>query len=267
MKTIDLTQPGGLPLTQNVLDQMQTAYKDMFTAVISMGADVANINTTPILLSGMKRTLSVGGTISAGYFWYNGEIIKFTEGTVPVPTGGQELQIIISTSSSPLGLAFENGTTPNIIKETSATLTAAAVATNNDTRFKYADLVPFHKFFGQNKGNVNWTAASNASIGYYRKYLSNSIDISLTLNSPTDLTTTHEWRVEGTLPTGLFPPNAYWFTAIVQIIDSPTQYPGGTELITHIGGYVDNSGQIWMHWRRPLTGSYRIGATFTMPLN
>jgi hypothetical protein len=262
MTTLDLTKPGGLPLTQDVLAQLQSAYKDIFTAVIGMGADPNNINSTPIQLSGM---VSDGVNITDGYFFYNSEVIKFTGGSIPTPTGGQELQVAITTTGTPLGALYHNGSNPSVVNTTSGTLVAATVASNNTTRFKYADLMPYHKFFGLNNGNTNWTASSNSSVGYYQKYLTNSIDVLLTLFSPTDLTSPLEWRIVATFP--VRPSNAYWFTAIVQIVDSPTEYPGGTEFITTVAGYFDNSGQMWIRWRKPVTGTYRIGATFTVPLN
>lgn len=69
-KRIDLTQVGGFPFTQEILDFMQVSYREAFKGIASLCG-----NKT--ILSGVVVT---GGAVSSGWISYNGELIPFIGG-------------------------------------------------------------------------------------------------------------------------------------------------------------------------------------------
>ena len=66
-KKIDFTNLGGLPADQELFDFMQQSYREGLGAVAKMFGD-------KVILHGIVKT---GSNVSAGWFSYNGELIRF----------------------------------------------------------------------------------------------------------------------------------------------------------------------------------------------
>lgn len=125
MKTIDFSQLGGFGLAQDDLAWMQDGYKD---ALAALGKKAGRGN--PVILSGMVSTAGGGGStdVSDGWFYYNGEIIQFNASTYAALTGANVALITIATTTSSVG--FYDGSTPAVVINKTATVSAAASVTD-----------------------------------------------------------------------------------------------------------------------------------------
>lgn len=120
-KEIDFTKPGGFPFTQDTLNYMQEATGEALKALISVGGST----TGPMLLNGIVGSSAPSGgdtayTFTSGWFIYNAKLVKFTGGTVTV-SSGQYPSVTIANGATPL--TFNDGSTPNVLLSTTATLT------------------------------------------------------------------------------------------------------------------------------------------------
>jgi hypothetical protein len=124
-KYMDFTQLGGHPLTQNRLDWLQKGWKEM---AIALAKKVAG--GRPVILTGMVSSSGIGGAtnVSDGFFYYNGDIVRFVAGSYAALTGGNVALLTIATN--PVSLTYYDTSTPNVIFETTATVSAAATATD-----------------------------------------------------------------------------------------------------------------------------------------
>ena len=152
-KTIDFTQDGGFPLTQDELDYLQMAYNELI-AVLG-GLPVSG--SAPVILKGMAVS-GGGNTVANGWFVYGGELIKFTGSTV-TPGGGEVAIVVIATSATPL--TFDDGSTPNVIIEKTASLTHSATVTNS-THFPVSALVPYAVALGLVGRDSGWSSTAVA---------------------------------------------------------------------------------------------------------
>lgn len=114
-KRIDYTQLGGFPLTQDVLDFMQSSYREALKGI-------AVLCGNKTILSGVEVT---GPTVSNGWISYNGELIPFVGGTLA--TG-----VVIEETSQTL--LFEDGVNRPVL------YTKVAYCGSPQT-FPFADLV------------------------------------------------------------------------------------------------------------------------------
>ena len=115
MKTIDFSKNGGLPLSQDRLAYMQTAYTEAVQALAKLAGDKT-------ITSGCIVT---GSNISDGWIVYNGELIRFVGGNLAA-------NVAISTTGT--GLVFKNGINNTVLNEKTAS--CALIGT-----FPYSDLV------------------------------------------------------------------------------------------------------------------------------
>lgn len=112
--TYDFSQLGGLPLTQQVLADMQGAYSDGFAALAALAGDKT-------IVAGMQV---IAGQVTPGWFTYSGALVKFV--------GGASLPRVI-ISEAVTALLFEDGQQKPVKKVTTAT-------TGNTGGFAWADL-------------------------------------------------------------------------------------------------------------------------------
>lgn len=89
-KRIDLTQVGGFPFTQEILDFMQTSYREAFKGIAALCG-----NKT--ILTGVVVS---GGSVSSGWISYNGELIPFIGGAAGT-------DVVVEETSTELN--FEDG--------------------------------------------------------------------------------------------------------------------------------------------------------------
>ncbi len=125
MKAIDFTHLGGFPFTQNTLDWLQSSYRE---SLIAIAKKIGRGN--PIILSGMVSSMGTAGAtnVSDGFFYYNGDIVKFNASSYAALTGANVALITISTTTTTL--TYNDSSTFGAIQETSGAVSAAASVTD-----------------------------------------------------------------------------------------------------------------------------------------
>jgi hypothetical protein len=101
-KRINLTNLGGFPLTQDVIDFMQQSYRASISALAKMCGD-------KVIITGVDVA---GNNVSDGWIVFNGELMPFVGGSLG-------LTIIISETAETL--VFEDASTPNVLFTKTAT--------------------------------------------------------------------------------------------------------------------------------------------------
>ena len=182
MKKIDFSHPGGFPFTQDQLNYLQDAYTECINALTNLGVS----GSTPVIINGMELSVPGSGLIAItdGWFFYNGELVKFTGDTLPVGTGGTVAVVEITPSTS--NLIYNDGSSFPAILEKTATFIAATSVTDA-THFPYSAMKPFQLVFGHNGRESSWNSLvvnTDPSVGgvtgtiYYKKnFLTNTLQI------------------------------------------------------------------------------------------
>ena len=134
MRKIDFSQIGGYPLAQDDLGYLQGAYTECLKAM----ASICNSGGAPVIITGMAVS-GGGNTVSDGWLYYNGELVKFAGGTV-APAGGEVAMVNIVTNTT--SLAFTNGLSHDVLIEITAVLISSAPVTDA-THFPVSALVPW----------------------------------------------------------------------------------------------------------------------------
>lgn len=99
MKTIDFTKLGGLPLTQNILSDMQEAYTNIANSLVK--------TPEPVIISGLKSSTS--GTVTSyteGFVAYQGEVIQVPAGSHHISSVNSAQIKIVSLTTT---LIYDNG--------------------------------------------------------------------------------------------------------------------------------------------------------------
>lgn len=278
MKTIDFTKPGGFPLTQDQLNYLQSAYTEAINAVAAMGGS----DTVPVIVSGMVVANPSPGdySITDGWFYFNGEMIRCVASSVSGASGGSEAYVSIVETSSPL--VFFDGSTPNVINEKAASLLVLPSGTIADaTRFPLADLTRFGKQFGIANRDAVWKTLSvstsvpdggvSGTVYYKKDYTANTLHIRGVLTaanaqnfaaSPGSL-----YYLMGSLPAEYVPVNTAYFVA-TQYSASLFKDDLGISWVKQINCGVNSVGQLFINWIRPEigVGSYAINLSTTICL-
>lgn len=278
MKGIDFTKPGGFPLTEDQLDYLQTAWTEVFGAFALAGGD----GSKPFAISGcvITKVKAIGVslydyTVTDGWAYYNGEIIRVVGGTFPgVTTTIHELYFVRSTANS--ALTFNDGSTPTVVLDDvlTADVTVATGTADDATQFFSGNMVPFGVMFGQNNREAAWktlavaTGAGNGTVTgniYYKKdFTANTLLIrgSLSCASPADFADFNPgaFALMTTLPVGYRPPTAtQWFTAYYFSANSIQNVTDDTYLDRFTCG-LNTAGNLMIKWIKPdaLIGGYGI---------
>jgi len=274
MKAIDFTHPGGFPLTQDQLDYLQQAYTECINTFATMGG------SGPIIITGMGVSVSGGTTtIADGWFFYNGELVKFNTGSYTTIPGGDVVLVNITPLAT--SLTYNDGSSFGAILDKSATVLLGPTATTA-TQFPFSSLQPFQLVFGQNGREAVWNSlvvstppASGGVTGtiFYKKdFLANTLQIRAFLTSanaqnfaasPAAL-----FYLMGTLPAGYIPANNAFFTGHY-FISSMIMDDLGTSWIKQLTCVINISGQVSVNWIRPdiSIGGYAIDFNTTIPLD
>ncbi len=158
MKAIDFSHDGGYPLTQDDLDYLQQAYTE---CISSMTAVVDS--TTAIILAGMGSTFGLGvTTIAAGYFLYNGKIVRFTGGTYGALSVGTVVLVVITPNAT--DLTYDDSSIYPAILESTAGLTTGAAVTDA-THFPLNNMISYATAFALASNSSVWPAPIRASAG------------------------------------------------------------------------------------------------------
>lgn len=279
MKAIDFTQPGGFPLTQDQLDYLQQAYTECIIALGEMGDN----GNGPFVVSGMTITNPSPGTynVTDGWFMYGQELVHMPAGSVSGVTGGFDLYVQIAASAMPL--TFNNGSTPNVILEKSASLAALATGTPDDaTHFLVAHMKPFGTGLGINNREQTWSSlavstapASGGVTGtiYYKKdFIANTVQIRglLVANNAQNFAASPGalYSLMGSLPAGYIPNNTAYFSAYY-FGSGLIKDDVGVAWIKHINCGVNTGGQFFANWLKPdiAIAGYSIDFNTTIPLD
>ena len=274
MKAIDFTHAGGFPLTQDELDYLQQAYTECINALALMGG------SGPTLISGMETTVSGGTTtVAVGWFFYNGEMIKFISGSYSVVPPGDVILVNITPSSG--SLIYNDGSSYGAILNKTATLLAGPTATTS-TQFPLSALQPYQVVFGQNGRDTAWSSLAvstpvlsggvTGTVYYKKDVLANTLQIRglLTANYAQNFAASPAvlFYNMGSLPAGYIPANTAYFTAqyfVAGLIKDDL----GIGWIKQVNCGVNTLGQISINWIRPdvLIGGYGIEFNTIIPLD
>lgn len=279
MKKIDFSQPGGFPLTQDQLNYLQQSYTECAHALARMGGDIAG----PFIISGISVTNPSLGEyiITDGWLYYNGEIVHCLAGSITGASGGSAPYIVISPFSS--SLTFNDGSTPPVIADATATIVSMPTGTPTDTtHFPLPQLQPFGMGFGQANRETGWqsmpvsTLAADGgvtgTIFYKKNFITNTLHIRGTLTaanaqnfaaSPGTL-----FYLTGTLPAGYAPANTAYFWA-QYFLAAGIKDDLGVSWIRNINSAVNIAGQIFLNWVRPdiAIPSYGVNFNAIVPLD
>ena len=272
MKTIDFTKPGGFPLTQDQLNYLQSAYIEAINALAAMGGG----GTSPVVINGMVVSNPSTGdySVTDGWFFYNGEMIRCEASSVSGATGGSDVYVSIAAASSPL--IYFDGSTPNVINERTASLLVLPTGTLADaTRFPLADLTVFGKGFGAANREAAWKTLSvstsvpdggvSGTVYYKKDHVANALHVRGVLTaanaqnfaaSPGAL-----YYLMGTLPAAYTPVNTGYFVA--QYFGSGLiKDDAGVGWIKQVNCGLTNSGTLFTNWMKPELSVVAYGIIF-----
>ena len=271
MKTIDFNQPGGFPFTQNTLGYLQESYMDG----INVLAGVAHNETAyvPAIIKGMVQTDAGGGVtnVSAGWFYWNNELVRFPAQSYPTPVGGNAIYVVVTPVGTPL--TFNDGSTPDVLFDKTGVLTELASSTPaSSTTLLLSRLVPFHEALGvrartaESSLSVATLTADGEVTGtiYYRKdTMSKNVLIRAVLTASAAQNfapaPNYAFKLMATLPVG--------FRPIVGSVYLTAHYIG-TPLIGDDAGVswletfplqIETSGDISVRWKKPASGVTTYG--------
>ncbi len=258
MKAIDFSHSGGFPLTQDELDYLQQAYTECINALAAMGSD----GSTPMIISGMTVSTPTPGStaVTDGWFFYNGEMIRFT-GAIVAPTGTDVPLVHITPSSS--SLTYYDGSSFNAVLNKTATLVAGASVTDA-TNFPIGDAVLFQLIFGLNGRESAWNSLSIttatglgnvAGVLYYKKnWLNNTLHLraSLTANAAQNFNASPGavLYLMTSLPSEYIPATNAYFTTYYY---GPNLFKDdlGVAWVKQLTSVLNNTGQIYINFIKP----------------
>ena len=283
MKRLDLTKTGGYPFTQDDLDYMQTGYREAFIGM----AKAADDGSTPFSFSGCVVTGTTTLSITAGWFYYNGDLHRMPAQSV-TPPGGQSVYVQILTNSTPL--TFDDGSAPNVVIETVGKLMGQTTGTANDsTHFLLTDMVTYQQQLGvMGRESAYSTLAVSTStldggvIGdllYKKNRLTNQLYIRttippLTVGYPDNLPSSLTWVSKdlGTLPVGYRPSGVVWFVAATVVVDGGFNRLADDTSVGYIDQTnfsIDSYGVISAQMKKPAAGctGYYFEFNVVIPLD
>jgi len=261
MKSIDFTQPGGFPLTQDQLGYLQQAYTESSKALAAMGGD----STIPFIISGIEVTNPSTGSFTAtdGWLLYNNDMVRFAGISVSGASGGFAPYVTIAPSALPL--VYNDGSTPNVVIDMVATLQVLPVGTPTDAaHFPLNSLRKFGVGFGAANRESSWQSlivstlvAEGGVTGtiYYKKdFTANTLHIRGSLSSANAQNfaalPASAFYLMGTLPAGYHPAHNTYFTAQYFIASSILD-DAGVSWIKQVNCALNTSGQIYSNWIKP----------------
>jgi hypothetical protein len=252
MKTIDFTQPGGFPLSQERLGYMQTSYKEALGILAKIGA----VGTAPIKLWGMLLTpsgytggtTSTGASISDGAFFYNNELYLFTGGSYS--SIAHDLVVVINSATTPL--VYNDSVSRSVIKDNTATFADIPTVTDA-THFPISTMKTFAEGVFNNSVDTSFVTIGPSSISstsggvidgfvYYRKMpILDALHVLFQFSalSPTTLSTGSTRYHVFTLPTGYIPYSERFIP--VCCYSEPGMNDAGTADLRFGQFYIDSS--------------------------
>lgn len=269
-KTIDFTNPGGFPLTQDRLGDLQDAYGDAIGAML----DAVGHSGVGLALKGMEispDTPSAGTvTVTDGIFWYNGQLVKFTGGTA-TPTGGDV--VLVTITETVTQLTYNDTVDRDAITTYTANLTTGATVTDAEN-FPLLDL----ERWGNDDEWKSLVVSTSAPLGgvtgtiYYKKNnLTNTLQLrgGLTAANPGNFgdNTTNTFALMQTLPTGYRPSYEAFFKAFHNTGFGIPVEDAGNYYILDIPCKVNSLGEVFFRWLKSGVSAYAVNFNAILPLN
>jgi hypothetical protein len=230
-----------------------------------------------VRLYGMASTDAGGGNtdVSAGWFYYNSQLVRFPAQTYAAPAGGNAIYVVVTATATPL--TFNDASTPNVIKDVTGVLTELVNTTATDaTHFLLSALAPWGR-----EGAFTTIAVATAPIDgsvsgdilYKKNLLNNTLHIkgTLTASAPGNFgaaPNTAVFKLMGTLPAGYRPSSDSFFTAqqpnFARVLDDTGNY-----FIDQINGLIQTNGNIQLLWLKPTgtVGAYVVSFNLVVPLD
>jgi len=283
MKSIDFTQPGGFPLTQDQLGYLQTAYTECLNALAAVGG------SGPFAINGcvVTKTLVSGTTfnysVTAGWVYYNSSMIRVPAISLSgIDESVNAAYMLITPTAT--SLSFYNGSSPNVILDSSISLIAQPIGTHDDsTHFLLSELTSFGVSLGNNNRESTWNTmivntppadgGVTGNIYYKKNFLTNTLQLRgfLSANNAQNFAASPAslYALMGTLPSGYWPVNpSVFFMAnkffATQILDDIS-----VDYIRNVECGLNVAGQLLIRWIRPsisITG-YSIEFNTIIPLD
>lgn len=276
MKKIQLSSTGGYPLTQDTLEYMQASTEEMDIAML--GSVVSG--NTPVILKGMVRT-DVGAdvTITDGYYYYAGRIIRF-DGSTATMTGANIPRIAESQIVSG-DLGYYDGVVRDSYTESVAIVTEGGdeVPDGMAAFFSYKYMKTYAQVLGE-VARGPWTTVTVTAAGgtvdidgtvkYKLDKLNNSvmIDISLvtTVASAVPASPGYLSVTVATVPVGMRPSVARDFLVPVRSGLSRIYDDAGGELVC-LKGQLQTDGDIVLLFIKSATDIYTVSGVLDVRLD
>ena len=267
MKAIDFTHTGGFPLTQDELDYLQQAYTECINAIAVMGG------AGPTLITGMSQSFSLGvTTVAGGWFFYNGEMIKYLPSTYSALGFGDVVLVNITPTAA--NLTYNDGSTYGAVLNKTAVVSVGPSVTSA-TQFPLSLLQPFQVAFGQNGRETTWnsTAVSTpapsggvtGTIFYKKDMMANTLQIRgfLTASNAQNFAASPSatYSLMCTLPVGYRPNNNTFFTSIY-FISGMIEDDLGVAWIKQVNSAVNTTGDVYINWIKPHVSVLGYGLEF-----
>jgi hypothetical protein len=259
MKQIKYSFNGGLPLSQNVLDYMQTGIKDALAALGGLG-----YNGDPVIISGCNN--AGAGVYNPGWIFNGTEIVYFVGGD-SVALGTTMIKLIEHTST----VVFENGATQGIYSEKKYEF-------DNTGTIDITDLLLFHLALGdKNQGIIPDGVAIMSTVGgtgtlagqlQFKKHIyARTMQISgaTAITAPSAIASPPVYQNVGNLSAAFRPATEVHFKANVEGYILET---GGTLRFNDINGRITITGDVAFQFIKPDAGvsSYTIKVNTIVPL-
>lgn len=259
MKQIKYTFNGGLPLSQNVLDWQQTAYKEVFAAVGKLGWSAGD----PVIITGCDN--AGAGVYNTGWLFDGTEFFYF-QGGDSVAAGTTMIKLQTLTSS----VVFENGASQAIYSR-------QEYAFDNTGVIDITDLIPFQQAFGAKFSGLMPGGFSNINVAGGTGNLSGQIFLNklltvpllyvrgaIVVQTPAALATPPVYQTVGTVGAGFIPPFTMHFKGLIEgwILET-----GGTLRFNDVNIRITQAGNIDMQLIKPDAGvaTYTVQFTTIIP--
>ena len=198
--------------------------------------------------------------ITDGWLLYNGEMIRFTGGTVT--TSGTDVALI-TIVSSPTSLTYNDGSIyPALLGNTAVLGTGATVT--DATHFPVSSLKLIQQGFGELGREANWNSLAvatssadgsvNGTIYYKKNFVTNTLHIRASLDAFAAQNFAASpgatFAAMGTLPSGYWPNNVAYFTSYY-FAGNLFKDDLGVSWIKALTSSINATGQIGINFLRP----------------
>lgn len=264
MNTIDFSQLGGFPMTQDTLAYLQAANKEVLAAWF---ADVPV--GQPVILSGMQMSSGGGGvSVSPGFFYLDGEVYKSPAMSAGFTMVGQNYVVNITQSTT--SVTFQNLAVHPVYITKSASLGIITGTTTVGDQYLWDSFKLAHEYLRYRALLPYTTINVNASpvtgvVNYRRNILTNQLHVYgwLTHSNAQIINTANYYATMGaTFTVGNRPSVAVQFKGLVRYHNSSIAYSNSAAVLQGINMELATSGVLTAGWIKPDVGTTGYTVTF-----